>query len=48
LDAAAEEERTALRKERRELFLIRREKQAQIRRIEHKMQRVEIVRFIDY
>ncbi|CAG2176293.1 unnamed protein product, partial [Oppiella nova] len=42
LDAKAEQERTALRKERRELFLVRREKEAQIRRIEHKMQRVEI------
>ncbi|CAG2111609.1 unnamed protein product [Medioppia subpectinata] len=42
LDEKAEEERTQLRKERRELFLVRREKEAQIRCIEHKMQRVEI------
>lgn len=42
LDEKAEEERNALRRERRELFLVRREKQAQIRRIEHKLLRVEI------
>ena len=43
LDAKAEEERVAIKKEKRELFMKRREKQAQIRRIEHKLQRVEIV-----
>ncbi|XP_054152947.1 pinin-like isoform X2 [Oppia nitens] len=44
LDEKAEQEKIALKKERRELFLIRREKEAQIRRIEHKMERVEIHR----
>ena len=44
LEARAREEKEVLKRERQELFFDRRNKQAQLRKLEHKMELVQIVR----
>ena len=43
LEAKAREEREELKRERQQLFVQRRNKQAKLRQLEHKMQLVKIV-----
>ena len=44
MEAKAKEEKEELKRERQELFFERRNKQAQLRKLEHKMELVKIVR----
>ena len=47
MDQVAEEEKNAVVNERKELFKARRQKQAEIRKVELKMERVEIVSLVN-